>query len=187
VESCASVYGFNRKRLARHLESDKAGKLTKNWCVFRKVSKEPWPIIPEDRLMENRWDKPHGMWFVKHVESGVIGHSETMQTIAEKTLVPYNVLQYAVRTDGKEYLVNGHIYWYDDYPHPALLENSGYKREHKFNAVRRLKVTNMETSEKSVFPSIRNFAKSIGVHPRTIEYCIKEKGFYKNFHLHLEC
>lgn len=186
VESCASVYGINRKRLARHLESDKAGRLTKNWCVFRKVSKEPWPHIPEDRLMENRWDKPNGMWFVRHIESGIAGHSETMQMVADKTLTPYNVLQYAARADGKEYVVNGHVFWYDDYPHPSLLNGSDYKREHKFNKVRRLKVTNMETSEESVFPSIRNFAKSIDVHPRTIEYCIKEKGFYKHYALCLE-
>ena len=175
IEACASVYGMNRKRLARHLESKKAGMLTKNWNVFRKASDEPWPHIPEDRLIENRWDQPHGMYFVRHEETGIVGFSETMQKLAASCNMPFSSIQSVVRTDGKEYKLNGHVFWYDDYPSAACMAKSSYVKEHKFSEVKKVKVHDFTTQKTQIYNSVRVAAKQLGLSPTRLHYYIKYK------------
>lgn len=181
IEACASVYGMNRKRLARHLESKKAGMLTKNWNVFRKASDESWPHIPEDRLIENRWDQPHGMYFVQHIETGIIGFSETARKLAEVSNIPYNTIQSVLRTDGKKYKIANHYFWYDDYPIAALMKKSVYKKEHKFRKTITLRIKNKQTGAISEFKSLRSLAKFLNVVPNTLDYNIKNWGCFGDY------
>lgn len=177
---CAEHFGISYKRLVRHLNSPKAGLLTKNWFVFRYLDNCNWPHIPEDRIMENRWDKPHGLYFAKHIESGVIGFSETMLKLAEVVQIPFSSIQTAIRTDGKFYKLNGHLFWYDDYPVSSLMEKSNYVKEHKFSEVRKVRVLNTITNKSSVYESVRKAANVLGLSPTRLHYYIKNRLAYEN-------
>lgn len=175
ISTCASIYGICRRRLARHLESDKAGLLTKNWCVFRKPSKEPWPHIPDDRKMENRWDQPYGMYFVREDGSGVTGYCETMTKLAEMTGIPFSSIQSVVRTDGRQYKLNNHTFWYDEYPVETIMSGSKYRKKHEFSEVRNVKVYDFKTDKTTIYESVRKAAKALGISPTRLHYYIKNK------------
>lgn len=181
IEACASVYGMNRKRLARHLESKKAGMLTKNWNVFRKASDESWPHIPEDRLIENRWDQPHGMYFVQHIETGIIGFSETARKLAEVSNIPYNTIQSVLRTDGKKYKIANHYFWYDNYPDKKTMEMAPVARKTVIKAAKRVLVTFVDTGDKEIFESMKAVARKLDCSDSSLIYAIQRKeGVYKN-------
>lgn len=178
---CAEHFGINFKRLRRHLESKKAGLLTKNWFVFRYADTCDWPHIPEDRLIENRWDQPHGMYFVRHEETGIVGFSETARKLAEVSNIPYNTIQSVLRTDGKKYKIANHYFWYDDYPIAALMKKSVYKKEHKFRKTITLRIKNKQTGTISEFKSLRSLAKFLNVAPNTLDYNIKNWGCFGDY------
>lgn len=177
---CAKHFGIPWRRLVRHLGSNKAGKLTKNWYVFRYVDNCDWPHIPEDRKMENRWDQPNGMYFVKHIESGVTGFSETMHKLAEVAGMPFSSIQSVLRTDGKEYKLNGHLFWFDEYPIAALMSNSSYRKKHEFSEVQKVKVHDFTTGKSEIYESVRSAAKALSLSPTRLHYYINNKKPHDN-------
>lgn len=177
---CAEHFGINFKRLRRHLESKKAGLLTKNWFVFRYADTCDWPHIPEYRLIENRWDQPHGMYFVQHIETGIIGFSETMQKLAASCNMPFSSIQSIVRTDGKKYKLNGHMFWYDEYPEAKFMAKSSYVKEHKFSEVRKIKVHDFKLNKTTVYDSARSAAKMLGLSPTRLAYYLKNSKPHDN-------
>lgn len=177
---CAEHFGISFKRLKRHLASNKAGRLTKNWFVFRYADTCDWPHIPEDRLIENRWDQPHGMYFVQHIETGIIGFSETMQKLAASCNMPFSSVQSIVRTDGKRYKLNGHVFWYDEYPEAKFMAKSSYVKEHKFSEVRKIKVHDFKLNKTTVYDSARSAAKMLGLSPTRLAYYLKNSKPHDN-------
>ena len=181
----AKHFKISFKRLRRHLESDKAGLLTKDWWVFRYQSDEPWPEIPEERLIENRWDQCHGLWFVKHLESGTIGFAATLQKLSEVSRIPYNTLQSVVRGTGERYTLQGHEFWYDDYPEALYMAKSTYRREHKFAEVKKVKIRDDNSGKVTIFPSMKCLSRFLGIHSGTLEYNIKHWNRYKHYSIKL--
>lgn len=177
----AKHFNISFKRLRRHLDSDKAGKLTKDWWVFRYQSEEAWPEISEERLIENRWDQSNGIWFVKNLENNAIGFAETLLKLAHVSMIPYNTLQSIVRGDGKHYTLQGHEFWYDDYPEALYMVKSDYRRKHKFAEVKPVKIKNERTGRITNFPSMKALARYFDIHPGTLEYNIKQWGRYEHY------
>lgn len=177
----ANHFKISFKRLRRHLNSNKAGMLTKNWWVFRYQSDEAWVVIPPERLIENRWDQSNGLWFVKHLESDNGGFAETLLKLAEVAKIPYNTLQSAIKGDGKKYVLQGHEFWYDDYPEALYMVKSNYRREHKFAEVKPVKIKDDRTGKVTIFPSMKSLSRHLKIHPGTLKYNIKEWGRYQHY------
>lgn len=181
----AQHFKISFKRLQRHLNSDKAGLLTKDWFVFRYAENGDWPHIPEERLIENRWDQSNGLWFVTHLESGKSGFAETLQKLAEVSNIPYNTLQSVLRGDGTRYTLQGHEFWYDGYPEALYMSKSNYRREHKFAETKAVKIRDDNTGKVSVFPSMKALARYLKIHPGTLEYNIKHWNRYSHYSIKL--
>lgn len=172
---CAKHFNIPWRRLVRHLNSKKSGMLTKNWYVFRYEDNCDWPYISKDRLIENRWDQPNGMYFVQNDETGVIGFSETMHKLAECTGMPFSSIQSILRTDGEKYHLNGHTFWYDEYPLESIMAKSNYKKEHKFSEVKKVKVHDFKLDKTIIYESVRSAAKALNLSPTRLHYYIKNK------------
>lgn len=172
---CAKHFNISWRRLVRHLNSNKAGLLTKNWYVFRYEDNCDWPHIPDDRKMENRWDQPYGMYFVREDGSGVTAYCETMTKLAEMTGIPFSSIQSVVRTDGRQYRLNNHTFWYDEYPVETIMSGSKYRKKHEFSEVRNVKVYDFKTDKTTIYESVRKAAKALGISPTRLHYYIKNK------------
>lgn len=179
VTACADATGVNRHRLARHLESDRAGYVTKNWCVFRKFSKDPWPEIPNSHWIENRWDHPDGFWLA--IKDNKIYTASKMPDLAKAFDIPLHLLQYNVKADGEHYFYKGIDFWYDDYPDKKTMEMAPVARKTVIKAAKRVLVTFVDTGDKEIFESMKAVARKLDCSDSSLIYAIQRKeGVYKN-------
>lgn len=169
----AKHFGIGEKRLRRHLDSEMAGLHTKDYWVFMYENAGNWPEIPDDCVIANRWDKPHGMWVGKFDGKEYI--AATLPRFCEVTGLKYNSVQPEVRTDGTTYSVQEWEIWYCSLPTKIMLEQTEYVTDYRFRETRRVKMTHVRSGATVVYPSLRNASKVLGIADTTILYAITKK------------
>lgn len=180
VSACAAMMGVHHARLSRHLESDRAGYVTKNWCVFRKRSNEPWPEIPQSHWVENRWDHPDGFWLA--IKDGVLITASKLPDMAKHFGIALHLLQYNVKADGEHYQYKGIDFWYDDYPDKKTMEKAPVAKKTVIKAPKRVLVTFTDAmGATKEFDSMKAVSRALKCSDSSLLYAIERKnGVYKN-------
>lgn len=177
---CARKFGIGEKRLKRHLESDMAGMITKDYWVFKFDNGKDWPSIDEERIIENRWDNYTGLWCAR--KEGKTYFANTLQKLCEGLGVKYYTVQPEVRADGNVYIVAGFEFSYDNLPTKQMLEAATFSQaEDKWRGPRRVKCTHLRMNVGKEYPSLTMASKEIGVALTTLLYAItKKNGIYND-------
>lgn len=170
----ARHFGISEKRLKRHLDSDMAGKHTKDYWVFMYEDVKEWPEIEDDCIIANRWDQSYGMWLGNKGDVSYV--SATLQKFCNAAGLKYNSVQPEVRTDGTEYTVCGWKIWYCGLPTKEMLAEVEYTPEFKFREVRKVQMTHLRSNAVAVYPSLRATSKQLDISDSTLLYAITKKN-----------
>lgn len=175
-------FGVRVKKLIRVLNSEYAGKITKDYWVFLYEDQE-WPEITPELIIQDRWDKLKGLWVA--VKNGVKLVGSTLDIVCNMAGVKYFTIQPEVRADGKSYFVCGIEFYYSNFPTKELIEAAVYSEEGpKFRPTRKVLVSiTSPIVQSKEFPSIRQASKETGVAINVIAYAITRKGgYHKGMH-----
>lgn len=178
----ARHFNISEKRLKRHLNSEMAGKHTKDYWVFMYEDDGDWPEIEEDCVIPDRWDNSHGVWIGE--KDGAHYTSATLSRFCELAGLKYNTVQPEVRTDGSEYIVCGWKIWYCSLPTKQMLAEVEYNPEFKFRGVRKVLVTHLRSNATVIYPSLRAASRQLEISDTTLLYAINKKnGVHDGMHL----
>lgn len=177
----AKHFGVGEKRLKRHLNSDMAGKHTKDYWVFMYQDAGDWPEIDEDCIMANRWDKSYGVWLGN--KDNVTCMAVTLHKFCEQTGLKYNSIQPEVRTTGEEYEVCGWKIWYCSLPTKEMLNEIEYVPDYKFRERRQVQVTHLRSGAVAIYPSFLDASRKVNISDSTLLYAIRKKdGIHDGMH-----
>lgn len=182
----ARHYGISDKKLRKHLESPMAGMLSKSYWVFMPDGKD-WPVIEDTHVMENRWDYPKGLWYIK--KDNIFGTSSSLAEACEKLGLNYNSVQPEVRSDGNTYRAVGCDIKYQEYPTAADLIAFSKPVDYSdkkscFKGARKVVVVDYGKQETTIYDSMRAASKALSIDASSLAYSVKNKnGRHLNYHL----
>jgi len=116
---CARVFRISEKKLRRHVLSDKAGTLTKDWHVFV-LAGQGFPILSELEKEENTWDRDYGVWVATNKETGAVKVANTKKDIVELIFCNDKDLQ---QIDLNTYSVGDWLLAFDTQPSADILKD----------------------------------------------------------------
>lgn len=175
--SCARKFNIGEKRLRRHLNSNMAGLITKDYWVFKYNDDTPWPDIDNDCIIENRWDNHKGIWVAEKDGKRYLG--DVLANLCEQLGVKYYTVQPEVRADGEKYRVVGYDFWYCNLPTKQMLSEVVFtEKEPVFKTPRALKCTHLKLQVSRIYPSLRAASGALGIADTTLLYAITKKNGY---------
>lgn len=179
-EEAARAFAIRPKSLKKHLDSDLAGKLTKDWWVFIYDDME-LPEMTDEEFIRDRWYTPRGLWVVVKDNKRYI--ASTLELACEGLGLKYFSIQPEVRADGKEYVVQGYTFYYSNLPSQEMIDKARYSdKKTIFRRVTPLKVTFHNACDAvQTFDSLRKAARALNIADTTILYALRRK---KGKHLH---
>jgi hypothetical protein len=187
IVECSRQFNINIKRLTRHLNSNRAGRLTKNWYVFKFDNDSPWPELTENQHQQNSWDNIYGIWYAKNINTSITVFNNTLEELCHVLCLSYNSVHLYILRHGKKedgVLYKEWIFWYDDAPIESALRSLPERKLAK--EIRdAIKVDFISVIDNSVlkFDSIRKAAKYFNVDDKTIKRALVKNIIFKNYRI----
>lgn len=179
-EHLAREFGISIKRLRRHLDSEFAGYHSKDYWVFKyKNNGKDWPVVTEDLIIPDRWDRNYGIWVANNIRDKAVptAMAAKLEDLCNGIGMKYYSVQPEVRADGRDWVVQTWKFTYYSIPTAAMLDAVNYKKENKFRPIRKIKVTITGSQRKpNVYSSLREACAATGVSMTTVLYAINRKN-----------
>jgi hypothetical protein len=171
---CAKAFGISSARLRRHLESDRAGYVTKNNCVFKYMNSGSWPKLRDEHYVENSWELIFGSWFAIDAQTGQVTVADTLGDLAEVLGVSHSGMENAYRCRPEvPYQGKWHIR-YDDLALQDALKRVSHYKERVIFKPKQVTATNLLTGEVKQFASRNIAGDALSIHPDRIRYAMKK-------------
>lgn len=170
---CAVIHELNIHRLRKHLKSMEAGRITKDWWVFKHDDGTLWPEISKDRMVEDCWSTDYGIWYARNIETGSTVMHNTLRELAEVLGSSMNALNTYRYNNGPDEPYRGWIYWFDERPPKEVVATLPPRRKSVVYAPIQTQSTNLRTGEVQTHRSVSDAAKVLGVHLDKIRYAIR--------------
>lgn len=170
---CSKKYNINRALLHKHLNSIRAGTLTRNWNLFKYNDNKPWPLIntqlvSENSLVEILYWKAYNY---KTKERFEFKSLEEVASFLNTTRGNLNIfrIRHGENTPFKDWYISLEKI-YDEFKFPV-------KSKEKWN----IKVTNLSNNTFQFFNSIRSCSKYLDIKRQSLSSRLnKEKLFTTN-------
>lgn len=162
---CAKAYDINVLRFHRHLKSSEYGTITKNWWVFKYDDDRAWPVIFENRMVEDCWSSDFGIWYAKNAETEEVVLANTLREMLEVLhidAIPEAAAR-LLRTNPKDSPFHGWFIWYDERPPKEVAASMPSRYTPKLQPAHRIQATNLKTGEVSIYESMAKAAFALNV------------------------
>lgn len=109
IKDCAEVFQIDAVSLGKHISSVEAGTRTVKWVVFKNNNETPWPIIPDNLIKENTFNR--GFVCVGfEVSTGNTYVFEDFIDAANKLKLNYDCIKNTQRSSAKNKVYEGWIF-----------------------------------------------------------------------------
>lgn len=171
---CSKAFGISPARLRRHLDSNKAGYVTKDRHVFKYVDQSPWPKLRNEHYVDNSWESTFGSWYATDVETGHVTIADTVSELALALGVSDSGLEAAYRrSSDTPYLGKWHVR-YDDLALQDALKRVSHYKERVIFKPKKVIATHLVTGEVKQFASRNIAGDALSIHPDRIRYAMKK-------------
>jgi hypothetical protein len=175
AKEVALTFKINEKRFYKHLNSPRAGRLTKNWKVFKYDNEIPWPVLEQGEVGESSWDSTFGIWLAMHQTTNVLITANTLDQMAMTLNLNYPSLQnHTVRHKGEVYC--GWIFVYDDAPTADRLAALPDRYKPKWMGSLPIEVTDRVENKTVIYPSRNAAARKLNIAETRIRYAMSFLG-----------
>jgi hypothetical protein len=171
AKELALTLKISEKRLNKHLNSPRVGRVTKDWQVFKYDNPVPWPTLEREEDSESSWDSTFGIWLAMSESTSIMITANTLDQMADALKLSYTGLQHhVVHHKAKPYA--GWIFVYDDAPTADRVANLPERYKPKWIGSLPVEVTNRETGEVTVYPSRAIAGKRLCITDAKIRYAM---------------
>lgn len=179
---CADYFKISNRRLKRHLYTNQAGIITKDWYVFKLDDGNEWPELSTNDAVEDKW-RFFSVAVARNIDNGQIVLANTLEELCSIIGVAYSSMSAHKLKYGTDIPYKGWVSEITDTI--AGLDTSGIilrTIRGKTNFGKPIKVLNTKTNNEEVFQSAYEFSRSIGFSGNSINNAITtNEGNFKHY------
>lgn len=170
VSDCAKCFDISDKKLRRHIRSERAGKLTRNWHVFIGEGKV-FPVLKESEIEMNSWDVCYGIWVGLNRVTGQKVLANTKIELLDAVGARIEDCQYRNKLN---YVYMDWDLYYDEDPlrHNTEAVKNRNRNEGIYDP-QEIQILDTVTNEIKHYSSVRKAAMDLNIAENTFRYRLK--------------